>query len=99
MGRFPLLIAALAATLTAQRSDAGCDCRIAFATDRDDGNIKIYVMDGDGSNPVNLTQTTSDAIYPAWIPAEAASAIRAAAWGAIKARIDRSGTSGAPASR
>ena len=56
-------------------------------------------MDGDGSNPVNLTQTTSDAIYPAWIPAEAASAIRAAAWGAIKARIDRSGTSGAPASR
>ena len=50
-------------------------------------------------NPVNLTQTTSDAIYPAWIPAEAASAIRAAAWGAIKARIDRSGTSGAPASR
>ena len=99
MGRSPLLIAALAAALTAQRSGAACDCKIAFATDRDDGNVEIYVMEEDGSNPVNLTRTSTDAIYPAWISAEAASAIRAMAWGAVKAQIGRSGESGVPDSR
>ena len=67
--------------------------RIAFASNRD-GDFDIYVMDADGSNPVNLTRTNTDAIYPAWITAEAASAIRAASWGAIKAQIDPSVTSG-----
>ena len=72
--------------------------RIAFASNRD-GDFDIYVMDADvnfRSNPVNLTRTTTDAIYPAWIPAQAASAIRAASWGAVKARVDRGVTPGAP---
>ena len=30
------------------------DPRIAFMTDRD-GNFEIYVMEHDGTNPVNLT--------------------------------------------
>lgn len=41
--------------------------RIAFSTDRD-GNVEIYVMDADGSNPTNLTNNPADDLWPAWSP-------------------------------
>lgn len=42
--------------------------RIAFVSLRD-GQAEIYVMDADGSNPVNLTGTPDmDEGYPAWSP-------------------------------
>jgi hypothetical protein len=39
--------------------------RIAFETDRD-RNSEIYVMEADGSNPVNLTRNRADDRAPAW---------------------------------
>ena len=39
--------------------------RIAFQTDRD-GNSEIYVMGCDGSNPVNLTNHSSEDKQPSW---------------------------------
>ena len=41
--------------------------KIAFYTNRD-GNYEIYVMDGDGSNPTNLTNHSADDFSPAWSP-------------------------------
>ena len=41
--------------------------RIAFTTRRD-GNDEIYVMNADGSNPVNLTNHEATDIEPAWSP-------------------------------
>jgi Tol biopolymer transport system component len=41
--------------------------RIAFASTRD-GNWEIYVMDADGSNPVNLTENPAQDRAPAWSP-------------------------------
>jgi uncharacterized protein len=42
--------------------------KIAFRTDRD-GNHEIYVMNADGSDPVNLTRTPDDEERsPAWSP-------------------------------
>ncbi|MBI4285413.1 MAG: PD40 domain-containing protein [Chloroflexi bacterium] len=41
--------------------------KIAFSSDRD-GNNEIYVMDADGSNPVNLTNHTAYDVYPYWSP-------------------------------
>ncbi len=41
--------------------------RIAFRSDRD-GNFEIYVMDADGSNPVNLTDHSASERSPAWSP-------------------------------
>ena len=42
--------------------------RIAFASNRD-GNSEVYVMDADGSNPVNLSQSAdSNEWLPAWSP-------------------------------
>ena len=40
---------------------------IAFMSDRD-GNREIYVMDGDGSNPTNLTDALSGEQEPTWSP-------------------------------
>lgn len=42
-------------------------CNIAFETDRD-GNPEIYVMEPDGSNPVNLTKNPADDMQPSWSP-------------------------------
>ncbi len=42
-------------------------CRITFETDRD-GNREIYVMEPDGSNPVNLTNNPADDMQPSWSP-------------------------------
>ena len=41
--------------------------KIAFDTDRD-GNFEIYVMDADGSNQVNLTNSAAADRRPAWSP-------------------------------
>jgi Tol biopolymer transport system component len=41
--------------------------RIAFESGRD-GNSEIYVMDADGSNPLNLTHNPADDHAPAWSP-------------------------------
>ena len=41
--------------------------RIAFVSDRD-GDSEIYVMNGDGSGVVQLTDNDSDDRYPAWSP-------------------------------
>jgi len=54
--------------------------RIVFQTDRDDSPIvplviladgferEIYVMDADGSNPVPLSKSPEDDVYPTWSP-------------------------------
>ena len=41
--------------------------RIAFHSDRDD-NDEIYVMDADGSNQINLTNSSSRDVGPVWSP-------------------------------
>jgi Tol biopolymer transport system component len=41
--------------------------KIAFQSDRD-GNFEIYVMDADGSDPVNLTNNPAYDAQPAWSP-------------------------------
>jgi hypothetical protein len=41
--------------------------QVAFESRRD-GNSEIYVMDADGSNPVNLTINAADDRAPAWSP-------------------------------
>jgi len=43
------------------------DYAILFSTNRD-GNREIYMMDADGSNPVNLTNNTGNDRYPDWSP-------------------------------
>ncbi len=41
--------------------------RVVFVSDRD-GNREIYVMNGDGSQPIRLTSHNADEIEPAWSP-------------------------------
>ncbi len=41
--------------------------RIAFQTNRD-GNLQIYVMNGDGSGLTNLTQNLGGGAQPVWSP-------------------------------
>ena len=41
--------------------------KFAFFTDRD-GNWEIYVMDADGSHPVNLTRDPGNDFWPSWSP-------------------------------
>jgi Tol biopolymer transport system component len=41
--------------------------RIAFCSNRD-GNMEIYVMNADGSNPVNLTNSPEEDASPSWSP-------------------------------
>ncbi len=44
------------------------DTKIAFSSDRDDGNWEIYVMDADGSNPINLTHNPASDSFTSWSP-------------------------------
>ena len=46
---------------------AGGRAGIAFRSSRD-GNLEIYVMDADGSNPVRLTNEPASDEQPAWSP-------------------------------
>jgi len=48
-------------------SVCGGDTKIAFESNRD-GNPEIYVMNADGSNPVNLTQNPAYDSIPVWSP-------------------------------
>ncbi|MBI1928203.1 PD40 domain-containing protein [Candidatus Poribacteria bacterium] len=41
--------------------------KIAFVSTRD-GNNEIYVMNADGTNPMNLTHHPASELYPAWSP-------------------------------
>ncbi|MBI1926904.1 sigma-70 family RNA polymerase sigma factor [Candidatus Poribacteria bacterium] len=43
------------------------EAKIAFMSKRN-GNDEIYVMDADGTNPVNLTQNPAPDGYPSWSP-------------------------------
>ncbi len=65
-----VLLAALLAALALGSSPAesafpGANGKIAFRTLRD-GNREVYVMDADGSNPTNLTNSGADDFQPAW---------------------------------
>ena len=48
------------------RGDSGT--KIAFGSFRGDDNGEIYVMEADGSNPVNLTDHAAFDGFPAWSP-------------------------------
>ena len=41
--------------------------RIAFLSNRD-GNSEIYVMNADGSDVTNLTNSPGNELYPVWSP-------------------------------
>ena len=58
--------------------------KIAFASDRN-GNVEIYVMDADGSNPVNLTNHPAAGTYPSWLPDVMKTLIDSKSWGRVKA--------------
>jgi dipeptidyl aminopeptidase/acylaminoacyl peptidase len=45
----------------------GKNGKIAFMSDRD-GNEEVYVMNPDGSGPVNLTNNPAIDLKPAWSP-------------------------------
>jgi hypothetical protein len=47
--------------------DVNCTDQIAFATDRD-GNDEIYLMNADGTRPLNLTIDPAYDRSPAWSP-------------------------------
>ena len=42
--------------------------QIAFASNREDGNYEIYVMDADGKNQQRLTNNPNDDWSPSWSP-------------------------------
>jgi Tol biopolymer transport system component len=52
----------------AQAAFPGINGKIAFDTDRDAGNIDVYMMQADGSGPTRLTTDPSFDADPAWSP-------------------------------
>ncbi len=62
-----VFVGAVAASTPAHASFPGRAGKIAFGSDRD-GNREIYVMNADGSNQVNLTNSPADDRWPAWSP-------------------------------
>src|SRR5688572_3044429 len=61
------LIVLVTAALTAGPISADEGDRIVFASDRL-GNFEIYVMNADGSSPVNLTNNAAQDFFPNWSP-------------------------------
>ena len=61
------VVAALLASSPARATVSGDNGRVAFVTDRD-GNAEIYLMDADGTDPVNLTNDPAADTAPAWSP-------------------------------
>ena len=43
------------------------EAKITFASNRDD-NYEVYIMDADGSNPLNLTNRSDTDDFPSWSP-------------------------------
>ena len=62
-----LVISLLTHLQLAENVYASRSGKIAFSSTRD-GNLEIYVMDGDGSNPRRLTVHPGVDEYPAWSP-------------------------------
>ena len=62
-----LLVIAAGSLGTASAAFLGKNGKIAVWTNRD-GNLEIYVMDPDGSNPTNLTNHPADDCCAAWSP-------------------------------
>ena len=63
--------------------------QIAFYSNRDDGNLEIYVMDADGNNQRNLTNNSADDSWPRWFDPAVANPVSPAGklkttWGKIK---------------
>ena len=54
-------------TMTAIKAEAQSGSKIAFASNRD-GDFEIFVMDEDGSNPINLTNSAGGDSAPAFSP-------------------------------
>ena len=67
MNRNVLLLTAVAALATVRYGYTSAESKIAFSSDRD-GNWEIYVMNADGTNPVNLTNHPEGDLAPAWSP-------------------------------
>jgi Tol biopolymer transport system component len=65
-----LMVALLGGTPAPQAGAAfpGINGKIAFDTDRDAGNIDIYMMQEDGSSPTRLTTDPGLDVEPAWSP-------------------------------
>lgn len=61
------LIVLLTAVLMAGPISADEGDRIVFASDRS-GNFEIYVMNADGTGPVNLTNNAAQDFFPNWSP-------------------------------
>jgi formylglycine-generating enzyme required for sulfatase activity len=59
--------ATAAATPTATVSVSAGSAQIAFASERD-GNLEIYVMHADGSDPQRLTDQPGEDYWPTWSP-------------------------------
>lgn len=57
----------LNASIPPMLAEALDTAKIAFTSTRD-GNREIYVMNIDGSQPVNLTQNLAEDLYPVWSP-------------------------------
>ena len=60
-------LALIAGSDTARAAFPGYNGRIAFESDRD-GNLEIYSIGPDGSNPANLTNSPAADTDPAWSP-------------------------------
>ncbi|MBZ0296649.1 MAG: hypothetical protein K8L99_29075 [Anaerolineae bacterium] len=54
--------------IDAQPSWAPDGTQYAFVTDRDEGNVEIYVMNADGSNQTRITNNPGRDTTPAWSP-------------------------------
>lgn len=61
------LLAVLMGTAQPSRADDDEAGEIAFASDRA-GNMDIWVMNADGTNPVQLTNDPLPEVFPAWSP-------------------------------
>lgn len=58
-------IQSLAFPSLAQAAFTGANNKIMYATNQD-GNYEIYIVNADGSNPINLTQNSAHDQVPAW---------------------------------